>query len=236
MAELFKTAIISDEILYLKPSSNVIDLNAPPDSTPLGTLETIAYPDSTPLETLETITHAETITDLTLMDDLTLIKEHSFNQGFSEGLVQATAQIAEQKKTLNNLLQSIPAAISEHRLQLSTEIADIVLSIAQQFFIHQQQNKESIAQQITQTITQLNNKQNIELSLHPHDLALLQKGQIKINLKQCKNLRVIADDDLRLGGCVVRSEHGVFDAGIERQIDRLKHALLEIKNGETIES
>ena len=204
MAELVKTAIISEEIVYLKHSSTLIDLNAP-------------------LDPPKNAVQAET------MDDLKLIKENSFNQGFSEGIAQASAQMTEQINTLNTLLQNIPAAISDNRLQLSAEIADIVLSITQQFFINQQQNKESIAEQITQTIVQLNNKQNIELSLHPYDFALLQQGEINVDLKQCKNLRVIADEGLRLGGCVVRSEHGVFDASIERQIDRLKHVLLAMK-------
>ncbi len=213
MANIFKTVIISEEIVHLRSSSDPVDMKVP----------------------FEHAIQAEKIADVNtaeLNQIKALAREEGFNQGLSDGLAQANTQMTEQVNTLNKLLHAIPTAISENRLQLSTEIADIVLAITQQFFIHQQQDKEAIAQQITQTITQLNDKQNIELSLHPDDLARLKQGQINIDLKQCKNLRVTPDESLRLGGCLVRSEHGVFDAGIERQIDSLKHVLLQMKRGD----
>ena len=145
-------------------------------------------------------------------------------------LTQERAILQEQSNTLNALLHSIPQAISDNRQQLSSEIADIVLLIASKFFINQQQNKEAISHQITQILTQLNEKQTLEIALHPHDLRLITEGDITIDLRSCKNLRFKADDQLRLGGCVITSEHGVFDAGIERQIDNLKHVLLKMKS------
>ena len=210
MADIFKNAMMSDDIVYLTSFLAPVELSLEKAVIPAEKVTDINEPFLSALQAQET----------------------GFNQGFAAGLAEAHTQMAEQIHALNVLLQSIPVAISENRLQLSTEIADIVLSIAQQFFIHQQQDEEAIALQITQTITQLNDKQNIELSLHPQDLALLKQDKIKIDLKQYKNLRVTSDDSLRLGGCIVRSEHGVFDAGIERQIDNLKNVLLRMKHGE----
>ncbi len=159
---------------------------------------------------------------------------NGFQQGMAEGLSQARAQVKEQMDALNALLQSIPAAVEDNRLHLSTEIADIVLLITQRFFIHQQHNKDTITNQITQTLNQLNQKQNIELALHPHDIALLQQGELHIDFKPFKNIRITPDETLRLGGCVIRSEHGVFDAGIERQIDSLKQVLLKHKKNNAL--
>lgn len=150
-------------------------------------------------------------------------------QDLTDGIDQENARFQEQISSLNALLHSIPEAISKHRHQLSAEIADIVLLIANKFFITQQKNKESIVHQITQIIDQLNNRQNITIALHPQDLTLLEKGDIQIDIASCENMRLVPDDDLRLGGCIVKSEHGVFDAGIERQIDSLKHVLLQMR-------
>ncbi len=158
-------------------------------------------------------------------------RSEGYAQGFSEGVTQELNRLIEKEKRLDSLLQSIPTAINKNRLLLSTEIADIVLLITQQLFINQQQNKETLVHQITQIIDQLNEKQAIEIALHPNDLPLLQH----VDLRQCKNMRILADESLRLGGCIVRSEHGVFDAGIERQIDNLKRVLLQMKQGEVCE-
>lgn len=159
------------------------------------------------------------------LPDLTAI----FNQGLAEGVAQSTTQLQKESELLASLLDSIPQAIASNRLQLTEDIADIVLVIVQQFFINQQYSKEALAQQIQATIAQLNDKQTITLSLHPQDLLLLQKGQLPLDLKQYKNLRIMPDDSLRLGGCIITSDHGVFDASIEKQIDSLKQALLQIR-------
>lgn len=157
-----------------------------------------------------------------------------FNQGMTEGFdrgeKEARKQAALLQQQLENLLQTIPLALSESRHALKTEIADIVLAITQQFFVHQQQNKEAIAQQISSILNQLNDKQAITLALHPQDLTQLQQSELKIDFSHCKDLRIVADESLSLGGCIIKTEHGIFDAGIERQIDRLKQVLLQIKN------
>lgn len=209
MAEIFKTVIISNEIV--RPGS------APEPCEPAPAEELPVHTRSISLEDLE---HAA---------------QEAYNKGYCEGLAEAEVKMADRVSQVTALLQNIPAAISDNRFQLSNEIADIVLLIIKQFFINQQQNKDHVALQINQIISQLNDKQNIELSLHPKDLTLLQQGQIRIDAKACKNLRITPDDNLRLGGCIVRSEHGVFDAGIERQIDNLKQVLLRMKTGEQIE-
>lgn len=209
MAEILREVIISDDIVLLKSFAQQ------PDPQPAPTISDHAT------ATVSVINH----------DDLENARQAGYLQGLSEGIAKTEAKMTDELSVLATLLQSIPAAINDRRMQLSDEIADIVLLITRQFFINQQLNKDGIALQINQTINQLNDKQNIELALHPEDLALLQQGLLKIDLKSCKNLRVIPDESLRLGGCIVKSEHGVFDASIERQIDNLKQVLLQMKQG-----
>ena len=157
--------------------------------------------------------------------------QSGYEKGLTDGHQQITTQLQEQLILLNTLLETIPSAIHENRKQLSSEIADIVLVIAKQLFIHQQHDKKTITQQVHQIIEQLNDKQNLEIALHPQDLALLKSGEIQMDLRSCENLRFVADEQLRLGGCIIYSAHGAFNASIERQIENLKQVLLEIKFG-----
>ena len=100
--------------------------------------------------------------------------------------------------------------------------------IVSKFFIHQQQNKDAITDQITQVMMQLNEKQQLEIALHPDDLAFVQDKALTFGDAQQVHLK--ADARLNLGGCIITSEHGVFNASIERQIDNLKQVLLEMKS------
>lgn len=158
------------------------------------------------------------------------IYQSGYAQGVVDGQQQKQAELQEQLTSLQALLLSIPNAIQENRQQLSEEIADIVLVIVQKLFIHQQHDKNIVTQQIQHILSQLNNKQNLEIVLHPQDLALLKNGEIQLDIPLCKPLSFIPDETLRLGGCIIRSPHGVFDASIERQIDNLKQVLLEIRS------
>lgn len=160
--------------------------------------------------------------------------DEAYTRGMEDGIKKATELNERQNNQIKALINSIPEAINANRHAMSDEIADIVLLIAQQFFINQQNNKESISLQINQLLSQINDKQTIELCVHPSDLAMLHEGTIQIDAQQCQNLKIRADERLTLGGCLIKNEHGLFDAGIERQIDSLKTVLLQIKKGQSL--
>lgn len=206
MADIFRNVLISEEMAFL----SAIPAQAEPCTD--NNIEGNCLP-------------AEVNSNV----DVEYIRESSYTRGLTDGIAQENARLHEQFNTLNRLLHSIPEAINNNRRLLAVEIADIVLLITQQFFIHQQQNRDSITHQITQVIDQLNNKQNINISLHPRDLALIQQDGIHIDAQLYKNLHLVPDNTLSLGGCLVKSEHGMFDAGIERQIDALKDVLLQLR-------
>jgi flagellar assembly protein FliH len=166
--------------------------------------------------------------------------EVGYQLGFNQGLVegqrqgqeQALAENQEISQQLKRLLETIHSALTESRLALKTEIADVVFRICQQFLIGQLQNKEEISQQIAAALHEVNDKQNLTLFLNTLDLLLLQKGELKIDLAACKNLRIVADQNLTLGGCLIQSEQGLFDASIERKIECLKQVLISLKTRE----
>ncbi|MDI9817554.1 MULTISPECIES: FliH/SctL family protein [unclassified Legionella] len=216
MAEVFKQIITNEESVYLNQ----------------------AIEEESPKPVKEKSCAEEHDSDFNLLKEQAREEGYKtgFTQGMAEGFKQGEQQAARQAtrllQQLENLLQTIPQAVKENRQALKTEIADIVLAIAQQFFVYQQQNKEAITMQINHALEQVNHKQSITLILHPNDLALLQNNQLKINAHQYQDLRITADETIRLGGCLIKSEHGIFDASIERQIDRLKQVLVQIKQRE----
>ena len=139
------------------------------------------------------------------------------------------ADFIERSNALNRLLQTIPNAIATYRQAMSDEIADIVLLMMSQLFIDQQQSKDAIKQKISQVLHQINEKQDLEISLSAYDMNLIQQGEVKLDLAECKHIRFKIDEKLKLGGCIITSKQGLFDASIERQIDNLKQVLLQLR-------
>lgn len=190
------------------------------------------------------IAELPSIAQMTLSDEeLKLLQDQAYQEAYEKGFNQGLAEGREKGEEIGRdrasqqaahwdaLIENVAEAVAQQRLSLRTDIADIVLAISQQFFIHQQHHSDQIGLQINGILRQLNQDQIIEIALHPQDLALIQQGRIKLELKTAKNIRIIADDNCRLGGCLIKTEHGFFDASIEKQIDRLKDLLLQIKQG-----
>lgn len=163
--------------------------------------------------------------------------EEQIDAAYQRGYSTARAELSEQEnqeinqlqQQLATLIQSIPAAIAHNRLALNKDIADIVALITKNYFISQAEQPAALEQQINHILAQLNNQQTVELCLHPQDIKLLKTGAINLSAHHLNGLKIKQDDNLALGGCIVTTEHGLFDASIEKQIDKLKELLIGIR-------
>lgn len=207
MAKLFKNALISLETIHLINNESIAALSPEPE-----------------LENTQA-----SISEL----QIEAIKNEAYQQGYLSGKEEGKALIEQQMalltQQLETTLRAIPQAIAQNRLELSTEISDIVLLITQQFFMEKEANPHALEGQINHLLSQLNNKQNIELYLHPQEIETLQKGGIKLEAAHLNGMKIKSDDTLILGGYMIKTDHGMFDASIEKQIDRLKALLLQIR-------
>jgi flagellar assembly protein FliH len=158
---------------------------------------------------------------------LSLAKKEGYAAGLEAGLSQATQAWHEDMQSLKNLILNIPIVLTETRLSLQEEISHILLIIVKKYFMQLQLSPIIINSEVRDILEQLSKKQSIELILHSKDIALLQQQQLIKGLNQ--EVRIRSDDSLALGGCYIRTNHGLFDASLERQIDDLKEALLSIR-------
>jgi flagellar assembly protein FliH len=204
MAKLYKKAIISDEEVFL--NQPIVELAHEPEKS-------IHPIDEAQIEQL---------------------KKEAYEQGYlagsSEERTHKEEELEQLKTQLQTSLAAIPKAIAQNRSDLSNEIADIVLLITQQFFIEQQKDTQALGQQINQVLGQLNNKHSVELCLHPQEITALQNGAFQLDATHLNGLKIKSDESLILGGYVIKTNHGVFDASIEKQIDKLKEVLIQLKH------
>jgi flagellar assembly protein FliH len=67
------------------------------------------------------------------------------------------------------------------------------------------------------------------MRLNPQDLAMLgeQGQQIVDTLSTCGEAAFVADETISRGGCLLETEHGVIDARVETQLERIASELLD---------
>ncbi|MDR3501310.1 MAG: FliH/SctL family protein [Legionella sp.] len=203
MATLYKNVLVSEEEIYLSQEAPEI--------------------------TEEIISATPTVDDAQWEQ----IRQEAYEQGYLAGATEERTRLeqenSQRQQQLTQMIASLPQAMAQNRLDLANEIADIVLLISKQFFVENSNNQHALSQQINHILTQLNDKQSVELCLHPQDIAALQNGTMQLSAAHLNGLKIKTDESLALGGYVLKTSHGVFDASIEKQIDKLKEVLLQLK-------
>lgn len=155
--------------------------------------------------------------------------QRGFDAGKKEKIELAEDELSLLMQSLKALLASIKAEIDAHYLGLGADIAPIMLMVMKEYLGEHLLAPEALQHHINQMLKQINQQQHIELCLHPQDVIALHSGRIKINAQHIKGISIKSDDSLSLGGCVIKTEHGLFDASLEKQIDRLKDYLRQLK-------
>ena len=168
-------------------------------------------------------------------EQIAALKQEAYEQGYLKGQKEAIElahrQMDELKTRMEQMLASIPLALTHNRLDMQKELVSMCLFIVQSYFVAQSVDPQLLETQINQLLTQINNQQTIELHLHPHDLKMLQKGLIKL-IAVKNEITIKNEESLALGGFIIKTPHGLFDASLEKQLDKLKHYLLSIRTEE----
>lgn len=162
--------------------------------------------------------------------------EQGREKGITEGISLEKRNKHAEKNNLTTLLKSlikqVPSEISSLREDLRQDIAHIVLSIVQPIFVQRQLDRSWLFKQINQILTQLNHRQEVELILHPEDIEQLQAHKIHLKTAHLRSLKICSDDQIFSGGCRIKTQHGLFEISIEKQLQQLREKLMNIQPGE----
>jgi flagellar assembly protein FliH len=146
----------------------------------------------------------------------------------------AARQTQEQLRTVLPAFQAAVQSlhIERDRWLAAWEAAAVKLSaaIAEKILHHELSRRPELALPIIREALQLAAGQpHIELHLHPLDLDLLRDcgKEAAGRLAAVGEATLVADENVARGGCLIETRHGVIDARLETQLERITGELLE---------
>ena len=147
-----------------------------------------------------------------------------FEQGYSQGMQQAQAEIeaacAERIDQLEALLEAFatPAISIDQRLE--QELVELTVSVARQIVqMELKTSTEAVQALVTQALDTLPPSDSpVQLQLHPDDAAIV--AQRVEAMHASRPIEIIATDTIAKGGCLVSSGAATVDARVER-VDQL---------------
>lgn len=168
------------------------------------------------------------------------------SEGYRNGLKQAETEIAERSQQLaddlveqrlstvlpavSQLLDEIVSARSQCQAEWESELVDLSTGIASRLIRRTLEvAPEAMIGPVKEAVQLAVGKTSLELRLNPGDLEALG-DRVRVAVKESArgiDVRLLSDDSVTPGGCMVTTEHGEIDARLETMLDRISEELLE---------
>ena len=168
------------------------------------------------------------------------------SEGYRNGLKQAETEIAQRSQQLademveqrlstvlpavSQLLDEIVTARSECQAEWERELVDLSTGIAGKLIRRTFESTPEAMVGVVQEAVQLAvGKTSLELRLNPGDLEALG-DRVRVAVRESArgiDVKLLGDDKVSPGGCVVVTEHGEIDAQLETMLTRIADELLE---------
>ncbi|WKB51656.1 FliH/SctL family protein [Eleftheria terrae] len=149
-------------------------------------------------------------------------------QGLQDGLAQgrkdaAAAEAALQQQALQRIDAALARIEAEQRAslqRLQDDVGSIAFAAVCRILGEHAVTPAAVAACVGTQLQALPHQGPVTVRLHPSDVQALQPWLKAEGRSQ--PLVLVADDSLALGGCILESEHGRHDAGLDTQLRRLK--------------
>jgi len=164
-----------------------------------------------------------------IAEQLRAARQAGYQDGYRDGLVALDAfkqSFAAQTTTqIGALMQSLAAELGGLQQDMARTLAISATHLARQIVRSELGARpELIAQVAHEAIdTLLLSAQHITLRVHPDDHAFVAQGAAEV--LSARGVRLLSDVAMSRGGCLVESDIGVIDAGIETRWRRAAASL-----------
>lgn len=155
----------------------------------------------------------------------------SFERGRIEGEKNLGAQLVQQRAEVMELQTGVLAALRNVVPQVARDceraLVTLAIEAAQRLVGGLPISAEMVEASVKEACAQVEDSAELNVQLHPEDLALLEKVNSPLLLPQggMDKIRFHASAQVTRGGCVVQTRFGVIDARRETKIELLKNAL-----------
>lgn len=191
----------------------------------------------TGVEEIELQNEVRRVEDLA-MEKLKEIQENAYKEGFSLGfedgrkrafdenskvIAQSISELNSLLKTIENMKKEILSHNEAHIMQLLFHMAS---KLAQ---AHLEYDHEPLINIIKQAIELAQGDENVTVYVSKSQLEFLESVQQQQNAEMdaLNKVKLIANDSIKPGGCIVETNYGEVDSQVETRVEQLLVSLKE---------
>ncbi len=136
----------------------------------------------------------------------------------------------EKTEQLLTLIDSLAVCKSQEIIDFEEDLIALVYQAVCKIIGQSVIDRDMIVSTVREVISHAQDRMQMTLLVSPRDYSLIVEAKEELSRGLNNRLEVISDDQVRYGGCVLKTDAGTIDARLEQQLRRLLDVLLEERN------
>jgi len=154
----------------------------------------------------------------------------AFQAGYELGRQELRSDVESIGESFVKALEELATFRARLRERYERELLEVALGVARKVVQQEVAERPEIwLGMIRAAVRRAVDRERIAVRVPPPLLAFLRDSlpELRSTLEDVKELELIEDPSLALGGCVIESRFGEIDIGVESQIDAARSALVQ---------
>jgi flagellar assembly protein FliH len=166
-----------------------------------------------------------------MREELEQQKEKARHAGYQAGFDQACRKVAAEIAESSEALKALLASLSDEQVKLIQMAEDAAVEIgfaaAAKILGRMSIEKGLVQAAVKEAINKVSDREGLVVYLAPQDFQTMEALKARsANGHFWSRIEFKEDDQVGIGGCILRSRLGCLDARLEYQIDELKKILI----------
>ncbi len=177
-------------------------------------------------------------------------RKDGFEAGHAEGLEKGTDEgrtagreegLAACRQDTSTLAQSLEALVSEFGARreglikdAERDLLDLAMRIAERVVRRQlSAGRGAVEKAVAEAISLAADRSNVQVHVNPVDLSAAEGAHAEIikRFSEMKDLKMVGDESIECGGCLVTTEAGSVDLEVGTQLERIESLLIGERSG-----
>jgi flagellar assembly protein FliH len=158
-------------------------------------------------------------------------EQAAYERGLGDGEKRLSEQLLRQRTEMlemqNGVLASLRQAVPKVVRQSESGVVQLALEVARKLVSDLPVSAEMIEAAVRSALVQAESNAEIQIFLHPDDLALLERSNSPVLLPGPGNeaLHFHSSAEVTRGGCLVETRFGVIDSSRETKLKLIRQSL-----------
>lgn len=166
-----------------------------------------------------------------VLEKLKDVQEAAYKEGHELGLVDGTekafqaskAEFIDRIEKVDSIFKNIETLKSQLLIHNEAELIRLVFLTAKKIALRDlEQNREAVVELLKHVAGEMQADERISVRLNPVDILFIESLQDKVEkrLQNYERIKMIPDDKMKPGGCMIESAYGTVDATVDERVER----------------